>query len=110
VFNDLPDTGGDACASGKDKVHSKRMGSFQGLFHFRHNIQGLIVGIQEQLELMIAGLEGGTEIFGAGQFPTFFSRKQALPNINHPSHDDMEFLKKKAKDNGRLLFAFSLFQ
>ena len=43
--------------AGADEFHAERKRAFQRLFEFGHDFKGAIVGIQEQLELVVTRLK-----------------------------------------------------
>ena len=47
-----------------NKEHSERRVAFAGLLELRHDLQGFVIGAEEQLEIMVSGLECGAQRLG----------------------------------------------
>ncbi len=65
VLHDLKNTRGDARAPGPDKGHPKGPGPLQGLFHLGHDVEGLVVGVEKELEQVVAALKSQAQLFRA---------------------------------------------
>ncbi len=63
---------------GPDKRHAEGPAAVQGLLHLGHDFQGLFVGRQQQLEMVVALFEFGLDLFFAeirGRFRAGIGKK-----------------------------------
>jgi hypothetical protein len=65
VFDDLENARGNARAPGPNKRHPEGPGALQGLFHLRHDVEGLVVGVEKKLEKMVAAPKSQAQFFRA---------------------------------------------
>ena len=86
VLDDLKDVCGDPGTPGTDKVHSEGSFPCQGLVDLRHDVQGLVVGIQEELEVVVPGLELDPKWFDFGLVQAPASGEEIFQTVQHSAH------------------------
>ncbi len=86
VSDDLPDAGRGRGQAGADKGHAEGTGSLQGLFQLGHDLQGPVVGVEEELEMVVALPEVPAERLGVLlAWRALFSEK-ASNGVGEPPH------------------------
>ncbi len=62
VLDNLKNIGGNGCAVGPNKRHPERAIARQGPLHLGHHFERFVVGVEQQLEMVIAGFKSRAKL------------------------------------------------
>ena len=78
ILDDIEDVDTGGGGVGPDKGHAEAVTAAEGRLHVGHELQGGVVGGEQELEGVIASLEGGPQFFHGQSRFRLFPGKQAL--------------------------------